>query len=255
MATNAVITERAVPVFGDPGLRQPLGFELQPETEVEIGNSNGSDGASVPVTLPNGARGFISGQAKARWFQRTFLSQDEGVAYQLCSPVSPVVSRFRKGDEFWILRVVPDNKEWIQVRSVNGNLGYMDAKVRILSVDVLRKNVAQAIAKGQNRLGLVKSLCELGISNQAAQELVAEMNQAVQEYKESPDMRRQIASKYARHMVYGVLWAAGGTIATVVGYSAASSSPRGGTYMIFWGAILFGIVDFFRGLFGYLKYS
>ena len=46
-------------------------------------------------------------------------------------------------------------------------------------------------------------------------------------------------------ILIGALWMAGGIIATVIGYSAAAP---GGSYFIFWGAIIFGAVDIFRGM-------
>lgn len=52
-----------------------------------------------------------------------------------------------------------------------------------------------------------------------------------------------------RKMVFGALWAIGGTIATLASYT---SSSGGGKYFIFWGAILFGIIDFFVGLNGFV---
>ncbi len=83
------------------------------------------------------------------------------------------------------------------------------------------------------------------------EDALKEIEQRAKE-KESPEGHEALASKYARRMLYGVLWAVGGTIVTVVAYEAASP---GGTYIIAWGAIVFGIIDFFRGLFGWLKYK
>ncbi len=54
--------------------------------------------------------------------------------------------------------------------------------------------------------------------------------------------RKERANK---DMIYGALWCIGGTIVTVVTYSAASG---GGTYVIAWGAILFGAIQFIKGL-------
>jgi hypothetical protein len=51
-------------------------------------------------------------------------------------------------------------------------------------------------------------------------------------------------------MFFGALWAIGGTIATVIGYSSAGG---GGKYIVFWGAIVFGAVDFFVGLSGWIS--
>lgn len=53
------------------------------------------------------------------------------------------------------------------------------------------------------------------------------------------------SGKAVKKMIFGALWAIGGTIGTVLSYSAASG---GGKYMVFWGAILFGAVDFLIGL-------
>ncbi|HVE55194.1 MAG TPA: hypothetical protein VNB22_00090 [Pyrinomonadaceae bacterium] len=61
----------------------------------------------------------------------------------------------------------------------------------------------------------------------------------------SPD-----ASAALRKMFFGALWAIGGTIATVIGYSSAGG---GGKYIVFWGAIVFGAVDFFVGLSGWIS--
>jgi hypothetical protein len=52
----------------------------------------------------------------------------------------------------------------------------------------------------------------------------------------------------AQNMTYGALWCIGGTIVTVLGYQFAASSPGGGSYMIFWGAILFGGLQFLKGV-------
>ncbi len=48
-----------------------------------------------------------------------------------------------------------------------------------------------------------------------------------------------------KDMLYGALWCIGGIIVTAMTYSAAAP---GGTYVVAWGAILFGAIQFFRGL-------
>ncbi len=56
---------------------------------------------------------------------------------------------------------------------------------------------------------------------------------------------RDAASK---NMLIGGLWCGGGLIVTIATYSAASG---GGSYVVAWGAILFGGIQFMRGLGGY----
>ena len=65
-------------------------------------------------------------------------------------------------------------------------------------------------------------------------------------------MRRHEKNKVAKrnsatnHMVVGGLFFVGGGIATIVSYNAADP---GGEYFLFWGAIIFGGLEFLYGLF------
>ncbi len=51
-------------------------------------------------------------------------------------------------------------------------------------------------------------------------------------------------------MTYGALWFIGGLVVTVATYAAAIG---GGTYVIAYGAIIYGIVQFIRGALEYNK--
>src|SRR6185295_15854679 len=61
----------------------------------------------------------------------------------------------------------------------------------------------------------------------------------------SADDIRAIARK---NMIVGALWCGGGLLVTFLTYGAATSDPNGGTYVVAWGAIVFGAIQFFRGL-------
>lgn len=84
------------------------------------------------------------------------------------------------------------------------------------------------------------------------QQVVTSTTNIAEAVAETPEDRQALAKKYSRKMVSGILWAVGGTIVTAATYSAAS---HGGRYFIAWGAILFGIIDFFQGLAGWMKYK
>jgi hypothetical protein len=45
----------------------------------------------------------------------------------------------------------------------------------------------------------------------------------------------------------GIIWFVGGLAVTVFSYSAAVHSPYGGHYVIAYGAIIYGLAQFFRG--------
>lgn len=53
-----------------------------------------------------------------------------------------------------------------------------------------------------------------------------------------------------KRMLYGGLVCLGGILVTVFSYIGAATSRTGGTYIIAWGAILFGAIRFFQGLKG-----
>lgn len=63
--------------------------------------------------------------------------------------------------------------------------------------------------------------------------------------EESPETSQRARAN--RDMLVGALWCGGGILITVITYSAASG-PQGGTYLLAWGPIIFGGIQFLRGL-------
>lgn len=65
-------------------------------------------------------------------------------------------------------------------------------------------------------------------------------------------LQEQIASakkkRAGKDALYGGLWFFGGILVTVLTYASASNG--GGTYFVAWGAIIFGGIQFFRGIAG-----
>lgn len=57
-------------------------------------------------------------------------------------------------------------------------------------------------------------------------------------------------SEGARNMLVGGLWCVGGIVFTAVSYSAAGP---GETYIVTWGAVLFGAAQFLKGFFQFLR--
>ena len=54
----------------------------------------------------------------------------------------------------------------------------------------------------------------------------------------------QRRSEATKNMIVGGLWCVGGIAITAATYSSADG---GGTYVVAWGAIIFGAIQFFRG--------
>ncbi len=81
------------------------------------------------------------------------------------------------------------------------------------------------------------ALIEQGIDEESASIIVANLEQQIKEIK------KENANK---DLLYGALWALGGLVATVATYAAASD---GGTYVAFYGAVIYGGYRFLKGLF------
>ena len=102
------------------------------------------------------------------------------------------------------------------------------------------KYAANLVKAGSSASQVESQLMEKGIDQASASVVVKNVfmfrSKAIQE-----------AAK--KDMLYGALWCIGGIVVTLLTYSAAS---EGGTFIIAWGAIVFGGSQFFRGL---LQYS
>lgn len=81
------------------------------------------------------------------------------------------------------------------------------------------------------------ALIENGLRAEDADVVIANLqNQYKQEKREAGN----------KNMLYGALWCVGGLLVTILTYSAASD---GGTYVVAWGAVIFGAIQFCKGLF------
>lgn len=121
------------------------------------------------------------------------------------------------------------------------------------AVEELSVAIRSRLEMGENRGKIVQELIRQGWAEESATQLVNDIGQVTEEQQLSPEVRRTVTSKYKRHILYGFLWAGGGTAVTVYSYTATAAEP-GGVYLIAWGAILFGAIEFFRGLSGWLQY-
>lgn len=56
---------------------------------------------------------------------------------------------------------------------------------------------------------------------------------------------KEMKSARKKGMIFGLLWFFGGLAVTIFTYNAAS---EGGTYIVAWGAMLWGIIQFFKSI-------
>lgn len=96
--------------------------------------------------------------------------------------------------------------------------------------------VAQQLQSGQSRHRVVEDLTNKGMASLTAEEVVDDV----------VTMRKKAYRNAGkRNMVIGALWCVGGIAVTAITYQAATG---GGVYVVTWGAIIFGAIQFFRGL-------
>lgn len=116
----------------------------------------------------------------------------------------------------------------------------------IAAMQQLTEQVAQRIAQGVSAKQIRKELVGQGMSEQDADDTIAHVRQAIEDYKRTPEGKAAVRGKYVRHIIFGLLWCVGGTVVTAVTYSS------GGTYIIAWGAIIIGALECLYGIGGLL---
>ena len=104
------------------------------------------------------------------------------------------------------------------------------------------QDVAQRLAKGETVSQIVESMVSQGFTQEDAAGIVGHVN---------VEFRKAMASVGLRRIRAGALWAVGGTAVTVYTYMSATA---GGSYVVAWGAVIFGVYDMIRGLIVWLKY-
>jgi len=103
-------------------------------------------------------------------------------------------------------------------------------------VQAIYQFAAEQMAKGVSDDQVESLLMAKGLDRESASIVVSNL----------ADHRENARAKAGqRDMVVGGLWCAGGLAVTFFTFQAAAG---GGTYVVAWGAILFGAIQFFRGL-------
>lgn len=92
------------------------------------------------------------------------------------------------------------------------------------------------VNQNQNSYQIKKALLARGTTDQEAETIIDNLEEEVE------SARREKAQK---DMLWGGIWCVGGIAVTAISYSSASG---GGGYVVTWGAIIFGGVQFMRGL-------
>lgn len=128
-----------------------------------------------------------------------------------------------------------ENMENEYIEQENGEMAESDMQQW---VDEIYQYAADLMVKQRTSPEETKQkLLERGLSADDADYVVEKLEQQIKKVK---------SDRASKDMLYGALWCIGGIIVTAISYSAATG---GGTYIIAGGAIFWGAVQFFKGLF------
>ena len=100
---------------------------------------------------------------------------------------------------------------------------------------------AQELAKKQSPKTIVKKLIDQGVTPATADQIVMETQKV---------FKKALLEKNKKRMTRGLIWTVVGIVLTC-GTLAFSDKLGGG--VLFWGAIVFGFIDFIAGLIGWLS--
>jgi len=97
------------------------------------------------------------------------------------------------------------------------------------------------LANSKPRQAIEKSLISQGLSPEVAKTVVDDAKYVI---------RKARREKYKKQMMRGLLWTVGGTVVTCG--TLVFASQLGGRYVLFYGAILYGVINLIVGIIGWL---
>lgn len=113
------------------------------------------------------------------------------------------------------------------------------------AVEAVYRYAASLMSEGKNDHQIVTALTDQGLDKESAAVVTDALRKQFNQ-----EMGGVNKKQGSRNMLYGMLWAVGGTIVTVATFSAASG---GGTYIVTYGAIIGGVIQFIVGAVQYSK--
>lgn len=122
----------------------------------------------------------------------------------------------------------------------------------LMATDELKEAIANELLGGKSKQDIAAGLVHQGWNMESALRIIKDVKVSIADYKSSPEGRRQFAKASARRVLYGLICICAGVGATWWSYK---TSTAGNYYWAFWLVICFGVVRFFYGLFGWIKYS
>lgn len=103
---------------------------------------------------------------------------------------------------------------------------------------------AQLMREGHSNSRVEQALVDRSVPADAAHTIVRQLDE--ERSRQYSKLNRDAA---LRNMAIGGVICAIGLVISIGSYQAAASSPSGGSYVVAWGAVIFGGYQFLRGFF------
>lgn len=147
--------------------------------------------------------------------------------------------------------------------SVSPDPGSRPRTVRSGANSELIAMIAADLINGKSKTNVVLGLVAQGWTPDDAAGIVDDAAYTVGNDGGSPQVRRSVAKSHLRHMLFGLLWIAVGIGAiywdtqynTAAATAEAAASRDSLVKWVGYISTAWGAIDFFRGLFGWIKYS
>jgi hypothetical protein len=177
---------------------------------------------------------------------------------------SALITQLLTGNEVEVGSVInKGDRKWVSVQLQNGQRGYLPGETKIFSIkQVVLLQDEVSVYSAPFEISSVKSRLKKN-SKFIITEVVNQDGKNWAKIRDAAGMEGYIDGKTRiknltviskaaakKTMLYGFLLCFAGAAITVVSYSFATS---GGTYIVSWGAIILGGIQFLRGLFQYLR--
>jgi hypothetical protein len=144
-----------------------------------------------------------------------------------------LIEAYEQGREAY----VPQAWEVITREIESRGIAVQDAKSEATEEEPLQIAVA-LLRAGSTPPAVRASLLKKGMNSADVDTLLAPL---------FAEWRAAMEQRASKQMKTGAIWAVGGLVVTIAGYAAVAQS--GGWYLVAWGAILFGSIRFFEGLY------
>ena len=122
----------------------------------------------------------------------------------------------------------------------------------LVATDELRRSIAAEFLSNKSKREIAAGLVRQGWTMESALRIIYEVKSSIADYEPSPEARKRITNTYAKHILCGLICVCVAGGATFWFYQ----TPIAYNYYWAFGAVAgCGVLDFFYGLFGWIKYS